>query len=206
MSDVVLSEKVVSDDPLKELRDKLDGSVEYFRELKTMGEGKAFRIIIESEETDKLITALLSIQGIFGIIISLDPESIYAPQFKQTSGVYEKINVVAEQTSKLIDEAFSIWQEILSNVHPFTRSPRYCYKLLTTKFAGTKWSFHGILLQIMSNCEKIKSFLTYLYSGEVIKAELGRLRSQKLSKTYESEVGRPPSLEVKDEPKEGENV
>lgn len=168
--------------------------------FKVITAGMAYQVTCEKKETELLLTSLINLQNIFGIFINLHPESIYSQQHKYSSDVFDNnIVIVSGETTVLIDEALNIWQTIAGNILPFTRNKQYCFRFLTTVFQGAKYSFHGIILKILSNCQKLVSYLDNLEIGEIVKGQLDMVRSREMGKKFS--IGKPPSAVAKE--KEG---
>ena len=179
----------------------LEESKEFMESLQTLknpSPSLTWELITDRSKADEMLDSLIGLQGLYGKIFSLDPESTYTPQFKNTSETFENIRKIAIDTSNLIDESFTVWQNILDNVHPFTRTVMYCHKLFTKRFTDTRFSFCGIIIQILSNCRKIISFLDNLEEGELIKAGLASVRSRRLGEELGKEYGKPPSVTEKE--------
>lgn len=145
-----------------------------------MDEDLAFNLIIDNEKKQEMVHALMQLQKVYGLSLSLEPESIYSSEFKEHSEIYNKIANVASKLSDIIDVTLRIWGLIASSIPSYQTSPKRCHTALTTSFGEVEISFHGLLLQVMSNCQKIIGFLDTIERGEIIKAHLGMVRQGRM--------------------------
>ncbi|MGP3705224.1 MAG: hypothetical protein ACKD6O_08050 [Candidatus Bathyarchaeota archaeon] len=175
-----MSEKDKITDILNEISESKNVIQNYVNSLyadSTKGSKLAYSLIW-GEDSAKLLNALCGLQQMHGLIISMHPETIYATEYLQTKPkfetIYNKIIEISEQNAKLIDITLSVYQTIKAYTPRYLASYDYCYQQLTSNIGTTGWSFTLLLLQIVSNSEKILSFLETLISGsaDIKKGEL----------------------------------
>lgn len=176
------------DKELLEIINKIQVHYDYLLTYRTLTEEKAKNLITKKDDSDKLMDTFFGLQEIYGIFIGLHPESIYAPQFKQSSEVYDRMMKVVDEITRLITNALQIWQVITSNIKSYTQSGRYCYNYLTYQFQGN--SFHGFILSILNNTAIVLSFLKNLNKAEIIKGKQSSLRAGTMTKDIDTE--KPP--------------
>lgn len=132
------------------------------------GTKMAYNLLFNVEGSN-LINALCCLQQIHGLIISMHPESIYGTEYMQIKPkfetVYNKAMELSEYNARLIDVTLNVYQTIKADTPRFLANYEYCYQQLTSTIAGTNYSFVWLLLQIISNCEKLLSFLYMLLTG-----------------------------------------
>lgn len=166
---------------------KISKHIQYLDSIKVLTRGKAYEIFDDYKETEKLLNSLIGLQSVFGMFISLHPESIYSQQFKQTSDIFEKVSQTAEETSTFIEATLKAWDIVKQQIKPYNKNAYFCYNILTQEFKGTEFSFHGLILRILSNCAKLSSYLENMVKGEIIKAQQSELRSRKMSETFKEQ-------------------
>jgi len=165
------------------LIDMIIEPIDYLTTLKVINPIKARDLITnKNREGDKLVDALIKLQNAFGIMVNLHPESIYSPQFKQTSDMYKNMSDVSENLSYLIDETLNMWQWIKSKGTPITqKSAMFCYKHLIKCEEKSRISFTTLIVRILSDGNKLVGYLMSLTSSEKLKAYLSNLRAKTMA-------------------------
>jgi len=177
--------------------------------ISSLNRRKAYELLCDSKVSSLLLESLLSLQQIYGMVLSMHPESIYSSESKvNPDTIFNKVIAVTEKASEMIDITLDVYQVLKAETPRFLASEDYCYYKIVSTIEGTRWSFYGLLLRVVSDCEKLISFLEILSSGsaEWKKGELSRARVFGMAKA-EKEAGEyaagiippPPSLKKKEE-------
>lgn len=165
---------------IKEFSKIVSDNAKKLEKYQNMDENLAFDLVTVGEKKQEMVRALMHLQQVYGLSLSIDPESIYSSEFKEHSVIYEKIAKVASKLSDIIDVTLRIWGSITSTIPSYQTSPKRCHTALTANFGEVEISFHGLLLQVISNCHKIIGFLDTIERGEVFKARIGMLRQNQM--------------------------
>lgn len=172
---------------LAEILHSLKENVDILKEeiLPELGDvDKAHLYIREPEKSNRLLQVLFDLQRIHSVVLGLHPSSFYSEQ-KKSSEIYDRVVSIAEETSRFIDVALDVYQCINSQaITPYFLNKELCYCLINNQIAGT-FSFKGLIMRIISNCEKLLPFLESLELFEYIKGYLDTKRLEGMGKIFE---------------------
>ena len=159
---------------------------------------KAYLLLSNTSQSSYFIKQLTDLQTLYGLVISMHPESLYEKESKERT-IFENIINEAEELSKFIDSALEIYHLMKARAFAPLCTKTFCYSLMVNIIEGTRWSFYGLILQIISKSKKIISFFKSLAPAEYEKGKVPYLRkkgkidiSQKLGLVESIEF--PPSM------------
>jgi hypothetical protein len=160
---------------------------------------KAYNLLTDSVVSSDFVRQLTDLQSLYGIVVSMHPESLYEKESKERT-IFENIINEAEELSKFIDSALEVYHLMKSRAFAPLCTQTFCYTLMLNVIEGTRWSFYGIILQIISKSKKIVSFFKSLAPAEYEKGRVPYLRKKgkvDMSKILGETIELPPSLKRK---------
>jgi len=172
---------------------------------------KALNLLTNPTESADFISQLTDLQTLYGLVVSMHPENIYEKESKERT-IFENILSEVSELSKFVESALEVYHLLKSRILAPIGRETYCYSLMVNVIEGTRWSFYGLMLQIISKSKKILGFFRTLASAEYEKGKIVYYRKKgkvDISKTLtleEIEIPPPPSVRKKLKEQKGDDI
>jgi len=170
-------EKVASKDsksPFSDLIMSVETNVkELDRYILQLTPNSAHKILNDPVTSQEFVRIMIELQALQGIVLGMHPESLYSSEYKtKERTIFEKAIEISEVNSRFIEVALEVYQSLKASIVDFTSNPINSYNLIIKIIPGTRWSFYGIVLQVLNNCKKLVTYLKHLPNFEAKKGEL----------------------------------
>lgn len=157
---------------------------------------KARQLLVLPTHGSAMINALLNLQDIHGMVIAMHPETVYdsdAYKFRDNT-IFNDVVVLSKSNTKVIDVALGIFQYFRSTTSKFISSEEHCFELITNPIDKCT-SFYSLVIQVLSNCNQIISYLKNLSIAEQEKGSLQNKRVMGIKTTRSGLIeNAPPTL------------